>query len=156
MAGRDGGEVDGCGGNPQHAVAEWYPQTVYAGFTFCTQNEWQYVQRVVTDTAPFFSPLEEVIYACTSSLPSLVSPRLNSMGSTASSSHTASSWGLAICNPVDTAPSVHTVSLAVATCHLTVSHVDPATRFDPGAHHMCTTEAMSRSFSTATAGTNPP
>ena len=25
-------------------VVEWYPQTAYAGFTFCTQNEWQYVQ----------------------------------------------------------------------------------------------------------------
>jgi hypothetical protein len=25
------------------------------------QNEWLYVQRVVADTAPFFSPLEEVI-----------------------------------------------------------------------------------------------
>ena len=42
-------------------VAERYPQTAYAGFTFCMQNEWQYVQRVVADTAPFFSPLEEVI-----------------------------------------------------------------------------------------------
>ncbi len=21
-------------------VAEWYPQTAYAGFTFCMQNEW--------------------------------------------------------------------------------------------------------------------
>jgi hypothetical protein len=42
-------------------VAERYPQTAYAGFTFCMQNEWQYVQQVVADTAPFFSPLEEAI-----------------------------------------------------------------------------------------------
>jgi hypothetical protein len=42
-------------------VAEWNPQTAYAGFTFCMQNEWQYVQRVVADTAPFFSSPEEVI-----------------------------------------------------------------------------------------------
>jgi hypothetical protein len=72
-------------------VAEQYPQTAYTGFTFCMQNEWQYVQRVVTDTAPFFSPLEEVIR--TPFLPSLESPWSRSMGSTASSSPTASSWG---------------------------------------------------------------
>ena len=36
-------------------VAERYPQTAYAGFTFCLQNEWQYVQRVVADTGPFSS-----------------------------------------------------------------------------------------------------
>ena len=41
---------------------------------------------------------------------------------------------------VDTAPRVHKASLA-ATLHLTVSLVDPATRFDPGAHRMCSTEA---------------
>jgi len=48
-------------------VAERYPQTAYAGFTFCMQNEWQYV---VTDTVPFFSPLEEVIH--THFLPALL------------------------------------------------------------------------------------
>ena len=51
-------------------VAEWYPQTAYPGFTFCMQNEWQYVQQVVADTALFFSPLEEVI--CTHFLPALL------------------------------------------------------------------------------------
>jgi hypothetical protein len=29
------------------AVAVRYPQTAYAGFTFCLQNKWQYVQRLV-------------------------------------------------------------------------------------------------------------
>jgi hypothetical protein len=42
-------------------VAVRYPQTAYASFTFCLQNEWQYVQRVVANTAPFFSPLEAAI-----------------------------------------------------------------------------------------------
>ena len=41
---------------------------------------------------------------------------------------------------VDTAPSVHKASLA-ASRHLPVSLVDPATRFDSGAHRMCATEA---------------
>jgi hypothetical protein len=36
--------------------AERYPQTAYAGFTFCLQNEWQYVQCVVADTAPSSRP----------------------------------------------------------------------------------------------------
>ena len=118
--------------------------------------EWQYVQRVVVDTAPFFSPLEEVIR--THFLPaSLVSPWLRSMRSTPNSSHTVSLGGLAIRNPVDTAPSVHKVSL-VATRHLAVFLVDPATRFDLGAHCICATKAglaarrdrlqMSTSFST--------
>ena len=51
-------------------VADWYPQTAYAGFIFCLQNEWQYVQQVIADTAPFFSPLEAAI--CTSFLPALL------------------------------------------------------------------------------------
>ncbi len=41
--------------------AEHYPQTAYAGFTFCLQNKWQYVQRVVANTAPFFTPLKKEI-----------------------------------------------------------------------------------------------
>ncbi len=39
-------------------LASNYPQAAYAGFTFCLQNEWQYVQRVTSDTAPHFAPLE--------------------------------------------------------------------------------------------------
>ncbi len=54
--------------------------------------------------------------------------------------HSIKLGGLAICNPVDTAPHVHKASLA-ATRHLTVSLVDPAIRFDPGAHRMCATKA---------------
>ena len=48
--------------------------------------------------------------------------------------------GLAICNPLDSAPSVHSVSL-VATCHLTVSLVDPWTQFNLGVHRTCATMA---------------
>ena len=50
------------------------------------------------------------------------------------------SIALAIRNPVETALSVHKASLA-ATCHLTVSLLDPATLFDPGAHRTCATKA---------------
>jgi hypothetical protein len=60
-------------------VAVGYPQTAYASLTFCLQNEWQYVQRVVLDTAPFFAPLESDIW--TSFLPALLgipSTKINS------------------------------------------------------------------------------
>jgi hypothetical protein len=121
-------------------VAERYPQTAFAGFTFCMQNEWQYVQRVVTDTDPFVSPLEEVIR--TRFLPALLGiPSVEIDGDYRQLlTHSVKLGGLAICNPVKTAPSVHKASLA-ATRHLTVSLIDHATRFHPGAHRMCATKA---------------
>ena len=49
--------------------------------------------------------------------------------------------GLAICNPMDTAPSVHSASL-VATDYLTESLVCQGTgRFNLGVHQTCATEA---------------
>ena len=121
-------------------VAEQYPQTVFTGFTFCMQNEWQYVQLVVANTAPFFSPLEKVIrmhfFPALRGVPSVeIDGDYHQL-----LTHSIKLGGLAIHNPVDTALSVHKASLA-ATCHLTVSLVDPATRIDPGAHRMCTTKA---------------
>ncbi len=111
-------------------AAERYPQTAYAGFTFCMQNEWQYVQRVVADTAPFFSPLEEVIR--THFLPALLGvPSVEIDGDYRQLlTHSVKLGGLTIRNSVDTTPRVHKASLA-ATCHLTVSLMDPATWFDP-------------------------
>jgi hypothetical protein len=98
------------------------------------------VQRVVADTAPFFSPLEEAIR--THFLPALLGvPFIEIDGDYRQLlTHSVKLGGLAIRNPVDTAPRAHTASFA-ATCHLTVSLVDPATRFDPGAHRMCATKA---------------
>jgi hypothetical protein len=117
-------------------VAERYPQTAYAGFTFCLQNEWQYVQRVVTNTAPFFAPLEAVIR--THFLPSLLGiPSVKIDGDYRQLlTHSIKLGGLAIRNPVDRAPRVHLAFLA-ATPHLTASLVNAATRFDLGAHCMC-------------------
>ena len=42
-------------------VAGNHPQAAYAKFTFCLQNEWQYMQGVMSDTAPHFAPLEVAI-----------------------------------------------------------------------------------------------
>ncbi len=120
--------------------AEHYPQTAFARFTFCLQNEWQYVQRVVANTAPFFAPLEMEIWM--SFLPALLGIPLTEIdgGYRQLLTHGIKQGGLAICNPVDTAPSIHSASLA-ATCHLTVSLVNSGTQFDLGAHRHCTTKA---------------
>jgi hypothetical protein len=97
-------------------IAERYPQTAHAGFTFCMQNEWQYVQRVVANTAPFFSPLEEAIRM--HFLPALLGvPSVEIDGEYRQLlTNSVKLGGLAIRNPVDTAPRVHKASLA-ATCH---------------------------------------
>jgi hypothetical protein len=50
-------------------VAERSPPTAYTSFTFCLQNEWQYVQQVVANTAPFFNRSRRQ-FALTSSPPS--------------------------------------------------------------------------------------
>ncbi len=121
-------------------VAVCYPQTAYAGFTFCVQNEWQYVQRVVANTAPFFQPLEKEIWM--SFLPALlgIPPSEIDGGYRQLLTHSVKLGGLAICNLVDTAQCVHLASLAV-TRHLTVSLVSGDTMFDLWTHHSCAIEA---------------
>ncbi len=121
-------------------VAERYPQTAYAGFTFCLQNEWQYVQHVVADTGPFFQPLEREIQM--NFLPALlgIPPTKFDREYHQLLTHGVKQGGLAIRNPVDTAPNIHLVLLA-ATCHLTMSLMDTKTRFDLRAHRTCTTAA---------------
>ncbi len=122
-------------------VAARYPQTAYAGFTFCLQNEWQYVQRVVADTASFFSSLEAAIR--TSFLPALLGiPSSTKIDGEYRQllTHSIKLGGLAIRNPVDTAPNEHKALLA-ATCHLMASLVDDWLRFDLRAHPACAIEA---------------
>ena len=122
-------------------VAERYPQTAYAGFTFSLQNEWQYVQRVVADTGPFFQPLEKEIR--TSFLPALlgIPPTAIDGDYRQLLTHGVKQGGLAIRNPVDTAQRIHSTSLA-ATRYLTESLVrEDAGAFDLGVHRKCATEA---------------
>ncbi len=121
-------------------VAEQYPKMAYDGFTFCLQNKWQYVQQVVADTAPFFTPLKDAI--CTHFLPSLLGIRLTEIKGEYHQllTHSVKMGGLAIRNPVGTAPHVHRASL-LATCHLTASLMEAAAWFDLGAHRTCATEA---------------
>ncbi len=108
-------------------------QMAYASFTFCLQNEWQYLQRVVADVGPFFEPLECAIQG--KFIPALIG--LQSWEITGKYrlllTHSISKGGLAIRNLVDTAAYVHLASKQ-ATLHLTESLVGPAVGFDLGQH----------------------
>ena len=42
-------------------LAVKYPQSAFAGYSFCLENEWLYVMRCTPDIAPYFGPLEQVI-----------------------------------------------------------------------------------------------
>jgi len=42
-------------------AARRYPQSAFAGLTKSLQAEWQYLQRVTPDVAPFFEPLETAL-----------------------------------------------------------------------------------------------
>ena len=114
-------------------VAIKFPQAAYAGFTFCLQNEWQYLQRVVADTGPFFEPLEKAIR--THFIPALIGLQDGDIDGTYREllTHSVTKGGLAVRNPMDTAASVHAASLD-ATLHLTRSLVDSAVKFDIGTH----------------------
>jgi hypothetical protein len=100
-----------------------YQQAAYAGFTFCLQNEWQYVQRVTSDTAPYFAPLEVAIR--TKFLPALLgTATLDLDGKFCKHlTHSVKTGGIAIWNPLDTAMHVHETSLH-ARSHLVASMVD--------------------------------
>jgi hypothetical protein len=89
-----------------------YLQTAYAGSTFCLQNEWQYLQRVVADTGPFFDPLEKAIQS--KFIPALLGLRADEITGKYREllMHSVTKGGLALRNPVDTAASVHSASKA--------------------------------------------
>ena len=124
-------------------VAEKYPQTAYVGFTISLQNEWQYVQRVVSDTASFFAPLEQVIR--NKFIPALIGIAASEVDGELRSllSHSVKKSGLAIRNPVDTAEHVHETSKA-ATSYLVRSMIDSNVEFDIKEHRSLATEECAR------------
>jgi hypothetical protein len=113
-----------------------YPQAAYAGFTFCLQNEWQYVQREMSDTAPHFSPLEVAIR--TKFLPALLGIATSDLDGKFCKLliHRVKTGGIAIRNPMDTAVHVHETSLH-ATSHLVASMVNRDACLDLEDHRDC-------------------
>ncbi len=118
------------------SVAGNYPQAAYAGFTFCLQNEWQYVQRVTSDTAPHFAPLEVAIR--TKFLPALLGIAALDLDGEFREllTHSVKTGGIPIRNPVDTAVHVHETSLH-ATRHLFTSIVDKDAYLNLEDHREC-------------------
>ena len=120
-------------------IATRWPQTAYAGFTFCLKNEWQYVQRVVADVGASFEPLEKMIR--TKFLPSLLGiPTTEIDGEYRNLlTHSVKTGGLAIRNPTKTAD--HNLgTLKSMTRHLVDSLVD-AIPFSPNAHRRAVSSA---------------
>ncbi len=114
-------------------VAKMFPQTAYTGFTFCLQNEWQYLQHVIADTRPFFEPLEKAIR--THFIPALLGLLAGDIDGKYREllMHSVTKGGLALRNPMDTAALVY-AALIGATLHLTRSLVDETVNFDLGTH----------------------
>ena len=113
-------------------IAARWPQSVYAEFTFCLQNEWQYVQRVLTDVGRAFDPLERAIRKYF--LPALIGipaaeidPDFRDL-----LTHSVKLGGIAVRNPTDT-PSHNIKTFMATTKHLVDSLVD-GTPFNPNAH----------------------
>jgi hypothetical protein len=117
-------------------VAGNYPQVAYAGFTFSLQNEWQYVQRVTSDTAAHFAPLEVTIR--TKFLRALLGIAASDLDGEFREllTHGVKTGSIAIRNPVDTAVHVHETSL-LATSHLVTSMVDKDAHLNLEDHHEC-------------------
>jgi len=121
-------------------ISEKYPQTAYAGFTFCLQNQWQYVQRVVADTATLFAPLEVAIR--TAFILTLLGLKTADMDGELRQvlTHSVKLGGMAIRNPVDTAEHVHAASKD-ATAHLVASLVEEGVRFNTQTHQLTASKA---------------
>ena len=127
-------------------VAKKYPQTAYAGFTMVLQNEWQYVQRVVSGTSSFFQPLEAVIRR--EFIPALFGCAPNEISGEFREllSHGVKQSGLAIRNPTDTAARVHHASKE-ACAHLVESLVNDEQYFALWEHNTCAKEALANARS---------
>ena len=115
------------------AIARHYPQDVHAAVTISLQNEWQYVQRVVLNSAPFFAPLERAIREHL--LPPLLSIHKGDIDGDFREllGRSIKGGGIGIRNPVDTAPLMFTTS-ALATDHLVDSPIDKGVTFEPHLH----------------------
>ena len=117
-------------------VAGNYPQAAYAGLTFSLQNEWQYVQRLTSDTAAHFATLEMAIR--TKFLPALLGIAASDLDGEFRKllTHGVKTGGIAIRNSVDTAVHVHETSL-LATSHLVTSMVDKDAHLNLEDHCEC-------------------
>jgi hypothetical protein len=111
-------------------------QAVYAGFTFCLQNKWQYMQHVMSDMAPHFTLLEVAIR--TKFLPALLGIAASDLDGKFPKllTHSVKIGGIPIRKPVDTAMHVHKIPWH-ATSHLVASMVNRDACLDLEDHRDC-------------------
>jgi hypothetical protein len=98
-------------------VARRFPQTAYAGLAKSLQSEWQYLQRVLPDSATSFAPVEEALQKVF--LPALFQePEVGELRHLLSLA--VSQAGVGISNPTLTADDAHRTSVA-CTSHLSTT-----------------------------------
>ena len=119
-------------------IAAKYPQTAYARFVLCLQNEWWYVSRVCVDIAPFFQPLEVYIqkYFC-SALIGIGAHEIDAVYRELLS-QSVKKGGLEIRNPLYLSAHVLATSKA-AMKHLVLLLVDNERDFDHNSHRVMVT-----------------
>jgi len=92
-------------------IASRFPQMVYAGLVSSYQSEWQYLCCAIPGAEQFLGPIESAI--CEKFIPPLlqVSEPVVDEALCQLLSHGAKSGGIAICNPVISAPLLHQCSV---------------------------------------------
>jgi hypothetical protein len=91
-------------------VARKYPQSAYVGLVHVLQAEWQYVCRVEPEMGPYLAPVENALR--TVFIPALLDLRGGvDDGFRLLLARGIKSGGLAIRNPVEAAPALHTASV---------------------------------------------
>lgn len=123
-------------------MARRYPQSAYAGYTFCLQNEWTYLARVTPDCASLFGPLERAIRE--ELLPAFLcigaSDITNDFRALLSLSVSLGGFGMR--NPVLAAEEMHDTS--VDACQLLTNSLVEDTPLDISAHGSHVVQAVVR------------
>jgi hypothetical protein len=113
-------------------IASRLPQTVYAGLVSSLQSEWQYLCRVIPGAEQFLGPIESAI--CEKFFPPLlqVSEPVVDEALCQLLSHGAKSGGIAICNPIISAPPLHQCS--VNACDILIKALQDGGGLNAEAH----------------------
>ncbi len=112
-------------------IALRFPQMAYAGLVSSLQAEWQYLCHVVPGAEQFLGPIESAI--CKKFIPALlqvsepVDEALHQL-----LSHGVKSGGIAICNPIVSAPPLHQCS--VDACDILIKALQDGGGLNAEAH----------------------
>jgi len=112
-------------------IARRFPQTAFVGLAVSLQNEWQHVSRAIPDVGQYFDPIEAAI--CDDFLPALFGIDHIDAEFRALLSHSVTTAGIGIRNPVEAAPAAFTASKIA--CELLVQAMVDGDDLDLNAHH---------------------